>query len=93
MAKKHSFNCIAGDKLSRIGASFFVIYLYNDRIDSTKDEWKVIKTNQTRIAKMNDNKCYWNDWINEIKKMDPQKLGSNTMGVSGVEVINRAKKL
>ena len=93
MAKKHSFNFIAGDKLSKIGASFFIVYLYCEKIDKTKDEWKIIKTSKTRIAKMNSNKNYWNDWINEIKKMEPKKLGSNTMKVSGIEVIRRAKSL
>lgn len=81
----------AGQKLSVVGASFFVSYLYFLLIDSTHSNWRLANTNSTTTVK--SNKKYWCIWLEAIIYKDPSALGQNKIQLSGRDIIKMAKTL
>lgn len=47
--EKHSFNFVGGDKLSSMGATWFVLYHYYKTSDSSYDKWKEKSENSAKI--------------------------------------------
>lgn len=57
-SERHIFLFEGGDKLTTIGATFFVSYLYYLHVDSTHKNWASIKTQRSRISTINSSKQY-----------------------------------
>ena len=54
----HPFNFTQGDKLSRIGAAWFVSYCYDDIVPAQLGNWNLIKSTPFRINTYNRTKCW-----------------------------------
>lgn len=91
------FKCNGGQKLSYIGASFFISYLYYLKEDSTHKAWGTLKNEKSkkyRINAINRNEVYYKDWVTYVVELaSPSPLKRNTIGLSDIEVIDMAKKL
>ena len=93
----YPFNCNGGQILSRIGASFFISYLYYLKVDTNHKAWdsfknKSVKT--TRIKLINRYSIYYKDWVNYIiDVITPSPLIRNTIGLTDMEVVDMAKEL
>ena len=51
MSKKHSFSFEGGNHLSRIGATYYVCYLYYLNCDFKEKRWEEVKTTILRNKK------------------------------------------
>lgn len=87
MSNRHKYNFEGGDKLTSIGATFLVSYLYYRYIDCNHFNWKTVKTYSNRIKLIDNTKKYHKDWLFHIKiYMNEKKLNSNTLGLEGETV-------
>lgn len=93
----YPFNCNGGQILSRIGASFFVSYLYYLKVDKNHLAWDTFKNKslkRDRIKLINRYSIYYKDWVNYIiNVLTPSPLIRNTIGLSDADVVDLAKKL
>ena len=87
------FNFPGGKQLTRIGASWFVSYLYSVSKDPTHLNWKKVSTYSARASLCAKNSAYHKTWIDEIVGMNPKQLQRNKLGLTGNDVITMAKKL
>lgn len=90
---KSYFSFTGGKQLTRIGASWFVSYLYFVSKDPTHLNWKKVSTYSTRATLCAKNSAYHKTWINEIVGMNPKQLQRNKIGLTGQEIIDMAKIL
>lgn len=95
MPKKtsHSYNFEGGKLLKSIGTSFFVSYLYNQRLDPTHANWKPIATRASRISTINSSRLHHLDWLTRVQFMNEANLDKNSLGLSGREVKEMATLL
>lgn len=89
----HCFYFEGGDILSKIGASWFVSYLYCIRIDDYHRNWELVSTANVRASSFCESKQYHKLWLKEILKMNPAKLNTNTIDLSADEVKKMASEL
>ena len=93
----YPFKCNGGQILSRIGASFFISYLYYLKLDATHKAWDTFKNKslkKTRIKLINRYSIYYKDWVNYIiDVIVPSPLQRNKIGLTDAEVVDMAKKL
>lgn len=87
------FNFPGGKQLTRIGASWFVSYLYSVNEDPTHLNWKKVSTYSARASLCAKNSAYHKTWIDEIVGMNPKQLQRNKLGLTGNDVITMAQKL
>lgn len=94
----HDFSFVGGNILSKIGATFFVSYLFYNIIDDSHDDWKNIKTASSRISKINSSKMYHKIWLEQVLLMNDRLLERNTIGLMGFRtkemaniILNRMK--
>ncbi len=90
---RHTFNFDGGEKLTTMGAVWFVSYCWYNKVDKTHLNWKNISTYTTRISVYRITEAYHNYWLEKIIQMNENNLNKNTIGLKGHEVINMAKKL
>ena len=90
-AKKHDFNFKGGNSLRRIGASYYVCYLYGINIDSNETRWQQVKTKDSRNKLIVNHTKLCSPWLEEISKME--KVGTNSMGLTITEVHEYAEAL
>lgn len=88
----HTFNFEGGEFLSKMGASWFVSYLYYKKIDKTHTNWTLVGTS-TRIPVFNKTGNYHDYWLRKILEMDDNKLNTNKIKLSAPEIKNMAKNL
>ena len=89
----HNFNFAGGEYLRKIGASWLISYLYFEKVDPKHLNWQNVKTVTNRKNNYNKYKSYHSDWVRENVEMNVNKLKSNTMGISGADVITMAKNM
>lgn len=82
-SERHIFSFEGGDKLTTIGATFFVSYLYYQHVDSTHKDWASIKTQQSRISTISSSKQYHRVWLSYIQNMSDSNLNRNSLGLKG----------
>jgi len=82
-SERHIFSFEGGDKLTTIGATFFVSYLYYQHVDSTHKNWASIKTQQSRISTISSSKQYHRVWLSHIQNMSNSSLNRNSLGLKG----------
>lgn len=81
--ERHTFSFEGGDKLTTIGATFFVSYLYCQHVDSNHNNWASIKTQRSRICTINSSVKYHSAWLTHINDMSDGNLNRNTLGLKG----------
>ena len=89
----HDFSFAGGDRLRKIGASWFVSYAYYEHNHPTHLNWQKVKTYRTRLSTYRNTRKYHMDWLKEVLNMDFNNLSKNTIGLSAKEVIDMAKKI
>ena len=90
-AKKHDYNFNGGNSLRRIGASYYVCYLYGINLDPNEIRWQQVKTKDLRNKIIINNAKLCIHWLEEIFKME--KVGTNSMGLTVAQVHKYAKEL
>lgn len=85
-SERHTFSFDGGDKLTTIGASFFVSYLYHLHVDSTHKNWASIKTQHSRISTINNSTRYYRAWLLHVQNMSDTNLNRNTLGLKGSDI-------
>ena len=83
---RHTFSFEGGDKLTTIGATFFVSYLYYLHIDSSHTNWNSIKTQKSRISTLKSSGKYHAGWLRNIASMSDANLNRNTLGLHAEEI-------
>lgn len=91
--ERHEFSFEGGGKLTTIGATFFVSYLYHLHVDPTHQQWQSIKTQQGRISTINHSKEYHQAWLKHVCSMSDKKLNTNSLGLDGAEVQKMARSI
>ena len=91
IAKKHDYNFNGGNLLRRIGASYYVCYLYGINIDPSETRWQQMKTKDFRNKLIAKHTKYCSPWLEEISKME--KVETNLMGLTVCEVHKYAEVL
>ncbi|MEG1913359.1 MAG: hypothetical protein RRY64_08360 [Oscillospiraceae bacterium] len=89
----HSFSFDGGDILSKMGATWFVSYLYYRRMDTSHRNWSRVSTATSRISKYNASSAFHKEWLQEVLLMNPQKLNTNTIGLDAGQVKAMAQEL
>ena len=90
---KHYFNFDGGYLLSKMSASWFISYYYFNHIDKDEKSWQTISTFDKRISVYNNSQDYHKYWIEKISKMNVKKLNTNTIGLTGSQIINMTNKI
>ena len=88
---RSSYNFAGGKQLTRIGASWFVSYMYSVHQDPTHLNWKNVSTYSARASLCAKNSAYHKTWINEIIGMNQKQLQRNKIGLTGQEILDMAK--
>ncbi|MBR6043758.1 MAG: hypothetical protein IKP37_14140 [Paludibacteraceae bacterium] len=88
--KNHRFNFDGGELLCHISATWFVSYAYYEHCDRTHKNWEKFKS---RVGDYNKWKEFHRGWLEHVVNMNPHKLGTNKIGLTGEEVIEMAKKV
>jgi len=89
----HPFNFEGGLELSRIGASWFVSYLYHIIIDKSHLNWNRIATVDYRKSVFNKTEKYYKYWLGKVLEMDNKRLNTNKIGVKTEQTKEMARKL
>ena len=89
----HIFNFDGGEHLAKIGASWFVSYMFFELADKTHTNWKKVLTAKYRISIFNRTKKYHNFWLQQVLNMNDKRLSSNTIKLKPIEIKTMAKKL
>ena len=90
-AKKHDYNFNGGNSLRKIGASYYVCYLYGINIDTNEVRWQQVQTKDSRNKLIANHTNLCRPWLEEICKME--KVGTNSMGLTVAEVHTYACEL
>lgn len=85
------FKFAGGKYLTRIGASWFVSYMYGTLKDPTHLNWKNVSNPSSRASSCVSNSIYHKIWIAEIVGMNPKQLQRNKIGLTGQEILDMAK--
>ncbi len=83
---RHTFAFDGGERLTTIGATFFVSYLFYRHVDSMHRNWESIETKTSRISTINSSKQYHRAWLERVDGMSDANLGKNTLGLDGAKV-------
>ena len=88
----HRFSFVGGDKLAKMGATWFVSYAYYVNIDQSHRAWNQT-TYRTRVASFTKTVQYHLYWLDQIGLMSDRKLATNRIGLMPAEVKAMAKKV
>lgn len=87
----HDYNFAGGDILRRIGASWFVSYMYYKKIDENHLNWKKVTS---RVSSYQQGEPYHKFWLEKVLEMDNKKLErGQKLQLKGDEVKKMAKEL
>ncbi|MHC6201924.1 hypothetical protein ACYULU_01865 [Breznakiellaceae bacterium SP9] len=89
----HSFNFAGGYELSKMGATWFVSYLYYTKINNTHANWQNVETSGTRAAMFRRTTQYHEFWLTQIVDMNDRRLNTNTIGLNAVQTKQMAREL
>lgn len=82
-SERHTFSFDGGDKLTTIGATFFVSYLYHLHVDTSHRNWASIKTQRSRISTINNSESHYRAWLSHVQNMSDANLNRNSLGLEG----------
>lgn len=89
---RNVFNFQGGDKLTSMGASWFVSYCYFENIDPNHQNWNYGDV-ATQKSKYSNSKQYHKAWLLEVLNMHDGYLSKNQIQLTPLEVKQMAKKL
>lgn len=79
--------------LETMGASWFVSYAYYNYVDRAHLAWRKTNTFPSRSNVYHNTADKRVCWLNEVLKMDVDRLSRNTIGLSGYEVKRMAREV
>lgn len=90
---RHIFSFEHGDELTTMGATWFVSYAWYDCKDNTHLNWQNVKTSESRRIVYDNTREFHRYFLEQIIKMDRNRLSTNKIELSGSEVIEMAQQL
>ena len=81
------------NSLRKMGASWFVSYLYYKQIDNTHQNWNNITKVNMRISFFNNSKDFHQMWLQKVLLMNTGKLNTNKIGLNAEVIYKMAKTL
>jgi len=90
---RHNFDFDGGEYLRRIGASWFVSYLFHELENRTHDNWKNVSTVKYRISVFKRTREYHKYWLEQITNMNDRNLNRNTINLKSTEIKTMAMKI
>jgi hypothetical protein len=93
MGESHAFSFAGGDILCKIGATWFVSYMFAKYIDPSHKNWTHVDTYNTRQNVFSYSTKYHKDWLLEVIKMNNNKLATNKIKVNPQQTKDMAKQL
>ena len=90
---RHTFHFTGGEKLTTMGAVWFVSYMWYSIIDNNHKNWSYVSTVNQRISIYNRTSHFHVFWLEQILQMNPRNLDKSTIGLRGHEVIEMANAL
>ncbi len=91
--RRHNYLFDGADELVTMGSSWFIAYKYNPKATEELCRENGLKTLDNRISVYYRSEKHHITFINEICKMDVDKLSTNQLGISGEEIIRMAREL
>jgi len=89
----HNFNFDGGEQLRKIGAAWFVSYMFYELVDRTHLNWNEVSTFQLRINTFNKTREYHKYWLQQVINMNDKRLSTNTINLKPIEIKTMAKKI
>ena len=89
----HSFSFEGGEKLTTMGATWFVAYCYYDKIDKSERRWSKVSTASSRASVYRNTTEFHKFWLHRVLEMSDLNLATNTLGISAREVKAMARQL
>ena len=89
----HNFNFDGGEYLAKIGASWFVSYMFYELLDRTHLNWRNVTTSRYRISIFNRTREYHKYWLQQILNMNDKRLSTNTINLKSIQIKTMARKL
>ena len=90
---QHSFSFEHGDILSKIGATWYTSYAYYKHCNPYHENFKKVITWRSRASQYKGNIKLEKYFISQITAMSAAKLSTNTLGLTGIEVLRMAKEI
>jgi hypothetical protein len=90
MSERHVYNFDGGEKLTSMGATWFVSYLYHKKIDKNHVKWEKFAS---RRSTFEGTEMYHKDWLEHVLNMSDEKLNTNDIGLKAPEIKRMAKEL
>lgn len=81
------------ERLRSMGASYFVSRLFFEEIDNNHLNWKRAGSQTTRNTNFNNSRDMHIKYLEAVVGMSPNKLNTNTIGLSGRKIIKMAEEL
>lgn len=89
----HNFNFEHGDILSHLGAAWYASYAYYRHCDPGHDNYTRVSTWRTRASTYKRHLEHEKYFVEKIAEMSPERLDTNTIGLSGVEVLRLGREV
>lgn len=89
---RNVFSCQGGDKLTSMGASWFVSYCYYENIDPNHQNWNYGDI-ATRKSVYSNSRQYHKYWLSEVLTMNDGLLSTNQIQLSPAQIKQMAKEL
>ncbi len=89
----HNFNFEHGDILSHLGASWYASYAYYRHCKPDHSNFTQVGTWKKRESTYKRHLELEKYFIEKITEMSPERLDTNTIGLSGVDIIQMAREV
>ena len=93
MAERHTFQFWGGEKLTIMGATWFVAYAYYDIINPQHKNWEKVQTWKSRKSVYCNTKMFHEYWLEKIEHMNDDLLKTNKIGLSPTETKRMAREI
>ena len=90
---ENNYNFEGGDKLRRMGASWFVSYSFYSYKNKSHMNWNRISTYPFRISVFYRTKNYHEFWLGKILEMNNLNLKKNEIDLDAEKIKEMAKEL
>ncbi|MCL1945248.1 MAG: hypothetical protein FWF56_05555 [Firmicutes bacterium] len=82
---KDIFNFEGGEKLTKMGAAWFVSYAYYEKIDTKHLNWDVLQSSKSKVTIYKRTTDLHNFWLQQLKSISASKL-SNKIGLIPTQI-------
>lgn len=90
---RHVFLFDGGEKLTTMGAAWFVSYCYFNKIDNGHKNWQNVSTYQNRASVYKSTAKYHTYWLKKVLDMDDYNLNKNAIDLNAGQIKKMAEHL